>query len=72
MTTKSRLLERIRKNVRNISLEDFESLINMYGYIETGKKHPKAIIGIYTMPYKRENPVKSCYVKELITIIDSL
>lgn len=44
----------------------------MYGYIEMGGKHPKAIIGKYTMPYKRENPVKSCYVKELIIIIDSL
>lgn len=35
-------------------------------------KHPKAIIGNHTMPYKRENPVKSCYVKELLDIIDSL
>ncbi|MBN2463865.1 MAG: hypothetical protein JXB43_09755 [Dehalococcoidia bacterium] len=72
MTTKKKLLEKFRKNVRNISLEDFESLVNTYGYIETGGKHPKAIIGKYTMPYKRENPIKSCYVKELITIIDSL
>lgn len=72
MTTKRRLLERIRKNVRNVSLEDFESLINTYGYIEMGGKHPKAIIDKYTMPYKKENPVKPCYVKELITIIDSL
>ena len=72
MTTKSKLLEKIRKNVRNVSLNEFEALINMHGYIEMGRKHPKAIIDKYTMPYKRENPVKSCYVKELITIIDSL
>jgi hypothetical protein len=72
LTAKKKLLERVRKNVRNVSLEDFEALINMYGYIETGGKHTKAIMGKYTMPYKRENPVKSCYVKELITIIDSL
>ncbi len=72
MTGKKKLLERVRRNARNVSLEDFESLINTYGYIETGGKHPKAIIGKYTMPYKRENPVRSCYVKELITIIDSL
>jgi hypothetical protein len=37
-----------------------------------GGKHPKAIMGVHTMPYKRENPVKSCYVKELIDIIDGL
>ena len=72
MTAKRKLLERVRRNMRNVSLEDFEALVNMCGYIETGGKHPKAIIGKYTMPYKRENPVKSCYVKELITIIDSL
>jgi hypothetical protein len=72
LTAKAKLLERVRRNVRNVSLEDFEALINMYGCIEMGGKHPKAIIDKYTMPYKRENPVKSCYVKELITIIDSL
>jgi hypothetical protein len=72
LTAKKKLLERIRKNARNVSLEDFETLVNMYGYIEKGRKHPKAIIGTHTMPYKRENPVKPCYVKELITIIDSL
>ena len=72
MAAKKKLLDKIRRNVRNVSLEDFEALIKMYGYIETGGKHPKAILGKYTMPYKRENPVKSCYVKELITIIDSL
>jgi len=72
LTAKKKLLEKVRKNVRNVSLGDFESLINTYGYIETGGKHPKAIIDRYTMPYKKENPVKSCYVKELITIIDSL
>jgi len=71
LSKKSKLLERIRRDPRNVSLEDFESLINIYGYIETGGKHPKAIIGNHTMTYARENPVKSCYVKELITIIDS-
>jgi len=72
LTAKGKLLEKIRRNVRNVSLEDFEGLINMFGYIEMGGKHPKAIIGNYTMPYKKENPVKSCYVKELLAIIDSL
>ncbi len=72
MANKKKLLEKIRRNIRNVSLEDFESLISMYGYIETRGKHPKAIMDKYTMPYKKENLVKSCYVKELITIIDSL
>jgi hypothetical protein len=64
--------QRIRDNITNVSLEDFETLINQYGYIKGKGSHPKARIGNYTMPYKRENPVKACYVKELLQIIDSL
>jgi hypothetical protein len=72
MTKADKRIGKIRKNVKNVPLAEFESLINEYGYIEHGSKHPKAIIGSHTMPYKRENPVKSCYVKELIDIIDSI
>lgn len=72
MTQREKLLARIRRNPRNVSLNDYESLIKSYGYIEEGGKHPKAIIEAYTLPYKRENPVKSCYVVELLEIIDSL
>ena len=72
MTAKEELLEKARRNPLNISKEEFESLINLFGYIEEGGSHPKAIISNYTLPYKRENPIKSCYVKELIEIIDSI
>jgi len=72
VSQKEKLLARVRRNPRNVSLGEFESLINVYGYIEEGAKHPKAIIESYTLPYKRENPVKSCYVVELLEIIDSL
>ena len=74
MSKKEKLLGKVRRNIRNVSREDFEALVNAYGYIEEGGKHPKAIIdGInYPMTYKREKRVKSCYVKELLGIIDSL
>jgi len=72
MARKQKLLDKIRRNPKNVPLRDFEALINDYGHIEEGGKHPKAIISIYTMPYKRENPVKSCYVKELLEVIESL
>ena len=72
MTRKEKLLEKVRKNQRNVSREEFESLIRLFGYIEEGGNHPMAIIGDYTLPYKRENPVKICYIKDLIEIIDSL
>ena len=63
-------LEAIRRNPRNVALRDFEALIKQYGHIEESAKQPKAIIGTRTMPYKRESPVKSCYVKELLEIIE--
>jgi hypothetical protein len=62
--------ERIRRNPANVSLEDFEALINSYGYIEKGAKHYKVVIGDYSMTYKRENPMKSVYVKQLLKYID--
>jgi hypothetical protein len=70
MSKDKKSLEAIRRNPRNVALRDFEALIKQYGYIEEGAKHPKAIIGTYTMPYKRENPVKSCYVKDLLEIVE--
>jgi hypothetical protein len=70
MTSGEKSWEVIRRNPRNVALRDFEALIKRYGYVEEGAKHPKAIIGTRTMPYKRESPVKSCYVKELLEIIE--
>lgn len=72
MSKSDKRLIRIRKNTKNVPLSDFEALIKDYGEIDHGGKHPKAIIGTHTMLYKKENQVKSCYVKELIDIIDSL
>jgi hypothetical protein len=72
LSTVKKLLDKARRNPRNLSREEFESMVRAYGYIEEGGKHPLAIIGDYTLPYKRENPVKACYTRELITIIDSI
>jgi len=72
MVRKQKLLDKIRRNIRNTSREDFEALINAYGYIEEGSKHPKAIIGVHTLTYKREKTIKSCYIKDLLDIMDSL
>jgi len=45
--------------------------INQYGYIKEGGKHPQAVIGNKFMAYKRTNPIKSAYVKQLLGYIDS-
>ena len=72
MSKRDKREERIRNNQNNVSLGDFEALINQYGYIKEGGSHPKARIGTRTMPYKRESPIKPVYVKELLRIIDGL
>ncbi len=72
MAKRKKVEDRVRQDIRNVALRDFEALINVYGFIEEGGKHPRAIIGIHTMPYKRENPIKSCYIKELLEIVDSI
>ena len=72
MSKQEKIEQQIRNNPTNVSLEDFEALINMYGYIKEKGSHPKARIGNETMPYKRENPVKPAYVKDLLQIINNL
>jgi hypothetical protein len=72
MTKRDKQEQKIRDNPGNVALEDFEALIKQYGVIKTKGNHPKARINNYTLPYVRENPVKTCYVKDLLQIIDSL
>jgi hypothetical protein len=62
--------QKIRGNTKNVSLADFEALINQYGYIKFGGSHVKAIIGNVMFPYKRTNPVKPPYVEGILEIID--
>jgi hypothetical protein len=72
MSKKEKLESRIRNNPRNVSLGDFEALINRYGHIKMGGKHAKARIGNATLTYKRVNPMPPEYVAELLEIIDTL
>ncbi len=64
--------QRIRRNVNNVSLEDFEALIKRYGEIIVGSSHPKAHIGHHVYPYKRESPVKAHYIEAILGFIDEL
>ena len=63
---------KIRQNPNNVSLADFEWLINRYGKIREGSKHPQAVIGNRVFPYRRTNPVYPPYVEKILEIIDSL
>ena len=70
MTKKEKLEAKIRKNPKNVSLDEFESLVNQYGYIRMGSKHAKAIIGRSTLTYKRVSPVPPEYVNDLLEMIN--
>jgi hypothetical protein len=71
MSSREKREQKIRDNRANVSLEDFEALINIYGYIREGGKHPQAVIGKVFMTYKRTNPVGTAYVIELLGMIDN-
>ena len=72
MTKREKLEAKIRNNPKNVSLGEFEALVNQYGHIKMGGKHAKAIIGDVTLTYKRVNPIPSEYVTDLLGIIDTL
>ena len=72
MSRKEKVEARIRNNPKNVSLDDFEALVNKYGRIEMGGKHAKARIGNATLTYKRVNPIPPEYVNDLLEIIDTL
>jgi transcriptional regulator of heat shock response len=68
MTRKEKRELKIRENTKNVSLEDFEWLINQHGYIKAGGSHAVAVIGNTSYPYPRKNPMGQPYVRRLITI----
>jgi hypothetical protein len=72
MTKKEKREQKIRDNPYNVSLEDFEALVNQYGYIREGGKHAKAMIGQRVFAYKRINPVDHEYVEKVLEIIDQM
>ncbi len=72
MSKKDKLEARIRNNPKNVTLDEFETLVNKHGRIEMGSKHAKARIGNSTLTYKRVNPMPPEYVVELLEMIDSL
>ena len=72
MTKKQKHLEKLRENTRNVSLEEFEAVVNEYGFIKASGKHPKAVIDRRVLPYARTNPVKEYYVKMLLELIDNV
>ena len=63
---------RIRDNINNVSIEEFEALIKRYGRIIKGGSHPKAYVGGHVYAYRRHNPVSAHYVEAIIKFIDEM
>jgi len=72
MSKKEKREQRIRSNPINVPLEEFEAFVMQYGSIRGGGKHPQAVIGKRFMAYKRTNPIKAAYVKQLLEYIDNV
>ncbi len=74
MTKSEKRLDRMRKNPRNVSLEDFEAAARQYGVIVEGGKHPRVRFPgyPYPLPYVRENPIPKIYVRDLLQIIEEI
>jgi hypothetical protein len=72
VSKKEKLEAKIRNNPRNVSLEDFESLIWQYGEIKEGGSHPQAIIGTEVISYKRTNPMRAPYVSLVLDLVDKV
>jgi hypothetical protein len=64
--------QKIRTNTKNVSLEDFETLVKRYGEIVEGRRHPKAHINGHYFSYPRENPVNRKYIEHILAIIDGI
>ena len=71
MSKREKREHKIRDNTKNVSLEDFEWLINQYGFIKMGGSHSVAVIENISYAYPRKNPMGQPYVKRLIEIIDN-
>ena len=70
MTRMAKREQKIRRNTKNVSLDDFEWLIHQYGCIKMGGSHAIAVIGGISFAYPRKNPVGQPYVRRILEIID--
>ena len=76
MSKRKKLLERIRRNPRNVSFEDLITLLNYYGFdlIRSKGSHRsfKGLVGgqafLLTVPYKR--PLQAIYVKQALSLVE--
>ncbi|MDQ7008919.1 MAG: type II toxin-antitoxin system HicA family toxin [Candidatus Gracilibacteria bacterium] len=67
------ILEKIEQNINNVSVKDFETLLDNYGFLKKRQKgshahyYNKTKHIFFAFPHKK--PIKICYVKTLLQLI---
>ncbi len=76
MSKKDKLLQKIRNNPTNVKFETLQSLLTYYGFSERvpkgGSSHHTFTYGEYIITVPKKKPVKSIYVKKVLSILEDL
>jgi len=76
MGRKEKLLEQLRNNPTNVRFEDLDKLLQWYGFEcrppHGGSHYFYKRKGCRPISIPRHKPVKSCYVKRALALIDEL
>ncbi len=76
MSKKEKLIQKLRNNPTNVRFETLQSLLLYYGFIERtpkgGSSHYTYIFKQYIITIPKHKPVKSIYVKKVLSILEDL
>lgn len=76
MSKKDKLLQKIRNNPTNVKFETLQSLLIHFGFLErvprSGSSHHTFTYEKYIITIPKRKPVKSIYVKKVLSILEDL
>ncbi len=76
MSRKYKLLQKIRNNPTNVKFDTLQTLLTYYGFSESvprgGSSHHTFTYGEYIITVPKKKPVKSIYVKKVLSILEDL
>jgi len=76
LAKKSKQLQALRNNPKNVKFERIRNILLDYGFIETsprgGSSHYTYHRDIYRITVPKDSPVNQTYIKQAIEIIDKL
>ena len=76
MSKRSKQLQAIRNNPKNVRFDTIRNILLSYDFTETtprgGSSHYTYRKGIYRLTVPKETPVNQTYIKQTVKIIDEL